>query len=165
MAPVKNINSATASLADPVSDNAANISQQTDTLPQLHVAVGVIIRQQAQHKQVLLALRSSKQHQGGKWEFPGGKVEQTETVAAALARELNEELAITVTKAEPMMLLNYSYPERHVSLDIWLVSDFSGTPEGLEGQPLQWVNIADLASITFPDANQPIVERLQQQFL
>lgn len=122
------------------------------------MAVGVILKQQ----QVLLALRSSKQHQGGKWEFPGGKVEQGETVAAALARELTEELAITVSKAEPFMLLQHSYPERQVTLDIWLVTDFSGTPEGLEGQPLQWVNISDLATITFPDANQPIVTKLQQ---
>lgn len=130
-------------------------------LPQLHVAVGVILQQQ----QVLLALRSNKQHQGGKWEFPGGKVEQGETVEAALARELAEELAITVTKAEPFMLLNYTYPERQVTLDIWLVTAFSGTPEGLEGQPLQWVNISDLENIQFPDANQPIVQQLLQRLL
>ncbi|MBV2130570.1 8-oxo-dGTP diphosphatase MutT [Rheinheimera sp. SM2107] len=126
------------------------------------MAVGVIIRQQGRQTQVLLALRSSKQHQGGKWEFPGGKVEPGETVEAALSRELQEELAITVSKAKPFMLLNYTYPERRVTLDIWLVTEFSGTPEGLEGQPLQWVNISDLASITFPDANQPIVAKLQQ---
>ncbi|MDX1537689.1 8-oxo-dGTP diphosphatase MutT [Arsukibacterium sp.] len=154
-----------ASSANPVSDNVINASQLTDTLPQLHVAVGVIIRQQAQHKQVLLALRSSKQHQGGKWEFPGGKVEPGETVEAALARELQEELAITVLQARPFMQLNYTYPERQVKLDIWLVTDFSGTPAGLEGQPLQWANVSDLAAISFPDANQPIVERLQQDFL
>ncbi len=134
-------------------------------LPHLHVAVGVILRQQQGLQQVLLALRSTKQHQGGKWEFPGGKVEPGETVAAALTRELQEELAITISEAEPFMLLTHTYPERQVSLDIWLVTTFSGTPRGLEGQPLQWVNIADLATIHFPDANQPIVSKLQQQFL
>ena len=162
MVQVKSISSATASLAKPVPSVITNSSSQTDPLQQLHVAVGVIIRQQGRQAQVLLALRSSKQHQGGKWEFPGGKVEPGETVEAALSRELQEELAITVTKAEPFMLLNYTYPERRVTLDIWLVTEFSGTPEGLEGQPLQWVNISDLASITFPDANQPIVAKLQQ---
>tara|TARA_R100001443_G_scaffold50810_2_gene62832 strand:- start:32514 stop:32993 length:480 start_codon:yes stop_codon:yes gene_type:complete len=143
---------------------------QQQPLPQLHVAVGVILKQQEQRQhqhqqQVLLALRNAKQHQGDKWEFPGGKVEVGETVAAALSRELKEELAITVTQAEPFMVLKHTYPERQVTLDIWLVTDFSGKPEGLEGQPLQWVNIADLASITFPDANQPIVTHLQQRFL
>ena len=144
---------------------------QHDTLPQLHVAVGVILKPNKQQEQpqgqqqVLLALRSSKQHQGGKWEFPGGKVEQGETVEAALARELKEELAITVTSAEPFLVLQHTYPERQVTLDIWLVTNFTGIPAGLEGQPLQWVNISDLAKITFPDANQPIVEQLQQRFL
>ena len=126
----------------------------------VHVAVGVIVRQQ----QVLLALRSNKQHQGGKWEFPGGKVEPDETVAQALTRELLEEVAINVTETSAFMQLEYAYPEKTVLLDIYLVTDFTGEPHGLEGQPLQWVNIADLSSIEFPDANQPIVERLQQHF-
>ena len=126
----------------------------------VHVAVGVIVRQQ----QVLLALRSSNQHQGGKWEFPGGKVEPDETVAQALTRELLEEVAINVTETSSFMQLEYAYPEKTVLLDIYLVTDFTGEPHGLEGQPLQWVNIADLSSMEFPDANQPIVERLQQHF-
>ena len=126
----------------------------------VHVAVGVIVRQQ----QVLLALRSSNQHQGGKWEFPGGKVEPDETVAQALTRELLEEVAINVTETSAFMQLEYAYPEKTVLLDIYLVTDFTGEPHGLEGQPLQWVNIADLSSIKFPDANRPIVERLQQHF-
>ena len=126
----------------------------------IHVAVGVIIRQQ----QILLALRSSKQHQGGKWEFPGGKVEASETVQQALARELLEEVAIEVTNSSAFMQLEYAYPEKTVLLDIYLVSSFTGEPHGREGQPLRWVDIAELGSIEFPDANQPIVERLQQYF-
>ena len=127
----------------------------------VHVAVGVILRGQ----QVLLALRSSKQHQGGKWEFPGGKVEKGETVAAALKRELQEEVAIDVAESSAFMQLEYAYPEKTVLLDIYLVTGFDGEPEGREGQPLRWVEIAELGSIEFPDANQPIVERIQQHFL
>ncbi|MDX1678856.1 8-oxo-dGTP diphosphatase MutT [Arsukibacterium sp.] len=153
-----------ANSAEPVSAIIGNSDNLQAQLPQLHVAVGVIVRRKEQQQQVLLALRSSKQHQGGKWEFPGGKVEQGETVEAALSRELKEELAITVTAAQPFMLLNYTYPERQVKLDIWLVTGFSGTPEGVEGQPLQWVNVSELTTISFPDANLPIVERLQQPF-
>ena len=126
----------------------------------IHVAVGVIIRQQ----QILLALRSSKQHQGGKWEFPGGKVEAGETVQQALARELLEEVAIKVTNSEAFMQLEYAYPEKTVLLDIYLVSSFTGEAHGREGQPLRWVDISELGSIEFPDANQPIVQRLQQYF-
>lgn len=127
----------------------------------VHVAVGVILR----GAQVLLALRSSKQHQGGKWEFPGGKVEQGETVEQALQRELAEEVAIDVTASTAFMQLEYAYPEKTVLLDIYLVTGFDGEPEGREGQPLRWVGIAGLGDIEFPDANQPIVERIQQYFL
>ncbi|NRQ43238.1 8-oxo-dGTP diphosphatase MutT [Rheinheimera sp. YQF-2] len=126
----------------------------------IHVAVGVIMQQQ----RILLALRSSKQHQGGKWEFPGGKVEAGETVAQALSRELQEEVAINVTQSSAFMQLEYAYPEKTVLLDIWLVTAFDGEPHGREGQPLRWVDIAELGNIEFPDANQPIVERIQQQF-
>ncbi|MGP9800000.1 8-oxo-dGTP diphosphatase MutT [Rheinheimera sp. NSM] len=126
----------------------------------IHVAVGVILQGQS----ILLALRSSKQHQGGKWEFPGGKVEMGETVAQALNRELQEEVAIHVTQSSAFMQLEYAYPEKTVLLDIWLVTAFDGEPHGREGQPLRWVDIAELGSIEFPDANQPIVARIQQQF-
>ena len=126
----------------------------------IHVAVGVILRQQ----QILLALRDSKQHQGGKWEFPGGKVETGETVLQALRRELDEELARHLTEASAFMQIKHAYPEKTVLLDIYLVTAFNGEPHGREGQPLRWVDIAELSDIAFPDANQPIVERLQQYF-
>ena len=126
----------------------------------IHVAVGVILREQ----QILLALRSSKQHQGGKWEFPGGKVEAGESVQQALSRELHEEVAIDVTHSQAFMQIEHAYPEKTVLLDIYLVSGFTGEPHGREGQPLRWVTIAELSNIDFPDANQPIVERIQQHF-
>ncbi len=134
--------------------------QQNTKTNLIHVAVGVIVRQ----GQILLAQRSSKQHQGGKWEFPGGKVEAGETVLQALSRELQEEVAINMTQSSPLMQLDYAYPEKTVLLDIHLVTDFSGEPHGREGQPLRWVSIAELSNIEFPDANQPIVARIQQHF-
>lgn len=126
----------------------------------IHVAVGVIVRQ----RQILLALRNSKQHQGGKWEFPGGKLEAGESVQQALIRELQEEIGITVTDCSAFMQLQYDYPEKTVLLDIWLVTDFSCEPHGREGQPLRWASIEELSSLALPDANQPIVERIQQHF-
>ena len=127
----------------------------------LHVAVGVIVRQQ----HVLLALRKASQHQGGKWEFPGGKLEQGELTEHALVRELAEEIGITVQASSPLLQLRYHYPEREVFLDIRLVTEFSGEPQGLEGQAVKWFAISELDTITLPDANQPIVEHLQQHFL
>jgi len=133
--------------------------QQTNSKGKVvHVAVGVILRD----SQVLLALRSSTQHQGGKWEFPGGKVEAGETVPQALSRELYEEIAITVTQSSAFMQLEYAYPEKTVLLDIYLVTGFDGQPHGREGQPLRWASSTELSAIEFPDANQPIVERIQE---
>ncbi len=65
----------------------------------IHVAAAVIL---AADQRILIARRPEHKHQGGLWEFPGGKVEPDETVAAALHRELREELAISVQSAEPL---------------------------------------------------------------
>lgn len=158
---VKSTNNVMASLAKPqaalANRHAADVTASSPR-PLLQVAVGVILHQQ----QVLLSLRHAEQHQGNKWEFPGGKVEAAETVEAALHRELQEELAITVTRAEPFMLIEHSYPERDVVLHIWLVRNFNGEPKSQEQQPLKWVDINLLHQLPFPDANLPIVSKLQQ---
>jgi 8-oxo-dGTP diphosphatase len=66
----------------------------------VHVAVAVIVNER---KQVLIALRQSHQHQGGLWEFPGGKVEAGELIEAALPREVEEELFIEITNVSPLI--------------------------------------------------------------
>lgn len=137
---------------------SGTVDQKGPSAPFLHVAVGVIWQQ----GKVLLSRRASHQHQGDKWEFPGGKLEAGETVLAALQRELAEELAITVQNAQPLMEVRHRYPEREVLLDIWLVDAFSGEPHGVEGQAVQWFAASELDTLSFPDANQPIVERVMQ---
>jgi len=111
--------------------------------------------------EVLIALRPNHVHQGGLWEFPGGKVESAETVEEALKRELLEETGITIEAASPFMCLNYDYGDKSVLLDIWRVCRFSGTPHGREGQPVLWVPQASLSEYSFPAANVAIVKALQ----
>lgn len=129
----------------------------------LHVAVGVI-RDDRRH--VLIARRPGHLHQGGLWEFPGGKVEPGETVEQALRRELREELAITVERASPLIKVRHDYGDRRVLLDVWRIDRFSGAPTGLENQPILWVSPDELQGFAFPAANRPIITaaRLPEQY-
>ena len=122
--------------------------------PSLHVAAGVVVNHQGE---VLIAKRPEHLHQGGLWEFPGGKVESGESVGQALIRELQEELAITVRSAEPLITIFHGYTDRDVILEVLRVDWFEGSPVGMEGQPLRWVRPDDLWQYRFPAANRAIV--------
>lgn len=124
---------------------------------QVHVAVGVIKKDDL----IFIAKRHELQHQGGKWEFPGGKVEAGETVTQALARELNEEIGIDVQSSTPFLEIHHDYPDKSVHLDIHLVEEFDGQARHLEGQDHKWVAISDLNNYEFPAANIVIIEKLQ----
>jgi 8-oxo-dGTP diphosphatase len=130
----------------------------------IHVAAAVI---RGADGRVLIAKRPLDKHQGGLWEFPGGKVEAGERVEAALARELHEELGIAVEAARPLIQVRHDYPDKQVLLDVWEVLTFSGEAHGAEGQPLAWVTPDTLPGYAFPAANQPIIAaaRLPQRYL
>jgi 8-oxo-dGTP diphosphatase len=129
----------------------------------VHVAVGVIFN--SQRDQILIAERPQQLHQGGLWEFPGGKVSSGETIEQALARELLEELGISNIQAQPLMHILHKYPDKKVFLDIWIIDQFSGQAYGKEGQLCRWVRLKDLLSpqseYQFPEANQAILEKLK----
>ncbi len=127
----------------------------------LHVVAAVIRGSGQQQGKVFLAKRPAHISQGGKWEFPGGKVEAGETREAALARELQEEVGIQVMAARPLIEVYHHYVERLVHLDVWEVTAFSGEPHGKEGQETAWVDNTDLHSLTFPAANLPIITATQ----
>ncbi|MFJ4371921.1 Nudix family hydrolase [Pseudomonas japonica] len=133
-------------------------------MKRIHVAAAVI---RGADGRILIARRGETQHQGGLWEFPGGKVEDGEAVETALARELREELGIEVGAARPLIEVRHDYPDKHILLDVWEVSAFSGEPHGAEGQPLAWVSPRDLGQYEFPEANRPIVAaaRLPGEYL
>jgi 8-oxo-dGTP diphosphatase len=120
----------------------------------VHVAVGVILNKDGQ---VLIAKRPDDAHQGGLWEFPGGKVEQGEALFDALKRELHEELAIQIIASESLIKITHDYGDKKVCLDVHKVTEFSGEPQGNEGQPIRWVRAQDLFQYDFPAANRPIV--------
>lgn len=124
----------------------------------LHIAAGALLNRRGD---VLICQRPAHKIYPGEWEFPGGKVEPGETVEAALARELAEELGITVTAARPLIRLRHVYPELSVDLDTWLVTAFEGQPRSTEHPAMAWVAPAQLPRWQLLAADQPIVHALR----
>jgi 8-oxo-dGTP diphosphatase len=129
-------------------------------MARVHVAVGVVCDAQ---DRILIAQRPPHVHQGGLWEFPGGKVEPGESVQQALARELAEELAIAIGASQPLLQVEHDYGDKAVLLDVWWVREFAGDPHGREGQPWQWVSAGELDALPFPAANRPIITAIARQ--
>jgi 8-oxo-dGTP diphosphatase len=123
----------------------------------VHVAVGVVLDEAGN---ILIARRAIDSHQGGLWEFPGGKVEPGESLPAALARELREELGVEIGRTSPLLVVRHDYGDKLVLLDVHVVWEFDGEARGAEGQPLAWIAPTSLAEYRFPAANAPIVEAI-----
>lgn len=109
-------------------------------VPLIDVACGVLVDSTGR---ILIAQRPPGKIAAGKWEFPGGKIEPGETAAAALARELDEELGVHVRVATPLARLRQDYRDRSIALDVWTVAAFDGVPQPREGQQLAWVRPQD----------------------
>ena len=123
----------------------------------LQVAVGII---RNASKQIFLAQRAATSYMANKWEFPGGKIESGETPEQALIRELQEEVGITPRGATLFDKLEYTFPDRHITLWFWLVENWEGEPWGKEGQPGGWVSLHASDAEKFPPANAPVISRL-----
>lgn len=125
----------------------------SSSLSEITVVAGVI-RDGAGN--LCLSRRPEHKHQGGLWEFPGGKMEPGETAESALARELHEELGIAVNASAPLMTVEHGYADLRVILHFRDVTGWSGEPHGREGQPVEWVALSDVSARAFPAANRPV---------
>jgi mutator protein MutT len=126
--------------------------------PFIHVVAGVVVDAAGR---VLIAQRPAGKHMAGGWEFPGGKLEPGEERLAGLARELQEEIGITLTPpTRPLIRVRHTYPSREVLLDVWVVRSYSGEPCGFDGQALRWCTQSELAETELLPADKPIVAAL-----
>ncbi|EKO3687054.1 8-oxo-dGTP diphosphatase MutT [Vibrio metschnikovii] len=132
-------------------------------MKRIHIVAGIIVNSEG--SQIYITKRPDDKHQGGLWEFPGGKVEAGESIEQALGRELHEEIGITVTKQVLFEHLEFDYPDKALMFDFMLVTHFEGQPFGKEGQQGKWVAISELARHSFPEANVVIVERVMKELL
>lgn len=113
---------------------------------------------------VLVAERPAGKPYSGYWEFPGGKIESTETNEAALQRELKEELDIDVIAARHWFEHQHAYPDKTVLLDMWIVDQFAGEPHGKENQQLRWASLTDILELRLLEGNWPIIEKIKSLF-
>jgi 8-oxo-dGTP diphosphatase len=112
---------------------------------------------------VLVAQRPEGKSLAGLWEFPGGKIEPGEAPTAALARELAEELGISVAEADlhPLTFVAHAYPDLHLLMLLYTCTRWSGAPVGDEGQPIAWHAPEALFGLAMPPADVPLLGPLQ----
>ncbi len=128
----------------------------------LWIAAGIILN--PAQDQIFITRRDANAHQGGLWEFAGGKVEANETAEQALIRELSEEVGITVTALAPLISLDHDYSDKALKFDFFAVTKFSGEARGNEGQAGLWVAINDLEQYPFPKANAAVLAKIVEVY-
>jgi len=116
--------------------------------------------------EVLLAQRPEGKRLAGKWEFPGGKIEDNESPEAALCRELHEELGIVVDpkKLEPYWFLSHDYVAEfgfHLLMPVYLCRHWQGEPKALEHMAICWMAAANMHTLPMIEADAGLVERLK----
>jgi 8-oxo-dGTP diphosphatase len=111
---------------------------------------------------ILLTTRPEGTHMAGLWEFPGGKVEDGESPAAALARELDEELGLTVEVADPITFAVHEEPGLRILLLFYEAAISSGEPCPHEDQEIAWVPPAELDGYPTPPADAALVRLLAE---
>lgn len=135
------------------------MSRQTDVV-RLQVVAGILCDSDGR---VLITERVDDGPFHGLWEFPGGKLGSGETPEMALNRELLEEIGVEPSESRHFISLKHDYPDRHVAIDFYLVTNWLNEPVGLEGQELRWVAVGDLTATSLLPADEPVVAALQSQ--
>lgn len=121
----------------------------------IQVAIGLIFHQ----SQVLVGWRNHAQHQGNKYEFPGGKVETGESAVDACRREILEEVGVDIAQWHVFAEIEHQYDDLTVKLHIFHAQLDQSQMSAIQS-PWSWYSRPALAELNFPAANQVIIQRL-----
>jgi 8-oxo-dGTP diphosphatase len=123
----------------------------------IRVVCAIIIHE----NRILLAQRAEGKHLAGHWEFPGGKVEPGEEPAAALKREIHEELGCTIHVGDPLPSCVHAYDRGSIQL-LPFICDLAtdSAPRALEHSAIQWVSHEHLTDYDLAPADVPILPHL-----
>ena len=131
------------------------------SIPVVYVVAAAIIDAR---DRVLLAQRPPGKAMAGLWELPGGKLEAGESPERALARELKEELDMTVQAdvLKPLTFASHAYENFHLVMPVFVCREWTGGPAALEGQVLAWARPDDLFEYPAPEADIPLFSAIQK---
>ena len=123
----------------------------------IHVVAAII---QSNHK-IFATQRGYGEFKDG-WEFPGGKIEQSETPEQALVREIREELDTEIEVGELFDIVEYDYPQFHLSMQCFLCTIKTGDLVLKEHEAARWLSKEELDSIDWLPADKDLIEKLKQ---
>ncbi|WP_075090925.1 (deoxy)nucleoside triphosphate pyrophosphohydrolase [Haloferula sp. BvORR071] len=121
----------------------------------IEVVAGLILDETGR---LLACRRPEGKHLGGKWEFPGGKLEEGEDAATALVRELEEELGVTVQTGESLTPVIWDYGKGPIRLHPILCRIAKGEPHPHEHSEICWCDLEELTLLDWAAADLPILE-------
>ena len=128
--------------------------------PMIKVAAAII---ENEDNEILCALRSPQMTIPNSWEFPGGKVENGETIAQAVEREVREELGCSVRFLDIFNDTTYEYDSFIVNLITANCELVKGTPVASEHSQLLWLKRENLSSIKWAPADIPTIRQLMSE--
>jgi 8-oxo-dGTP diphosphatase len=108
---------------------------------------------------VLIARRPEGKPMAGYWEFPGGKIEPGENPEAAIIREVQEELGVTICDRclAPLTFVSHAYEDYHVLMPLFVTRRWTGEMEPREGQQLAWTTGVRLREYALLPSNEPLI--------